>query len=167
MNIEEKIRIARDLQENWSTVLLASAAVSSQLSELKTAVSASSKSSVESGLTETCGSCDKDEGGSCCGAGIENRYTSEMLLINLLLGADLPESRRSDNSCYFLGDQGCLLSARDIICVNYLCARLQKEIPCNQLLRLQEVTGREMETLFRLHNTIKNLIRTEGRIKGV
>jgi hypothetical protein len=49
--------------------------------------------------------------------------------------------------------------ARDILCVNYLCARLQKIIPREKLFQLQEANGSEMELLFILHDRIRNFIR--------
>ena len=102
-------------------------------------------------------------GGSCCGAGIENRYSPELLLINLLLGATLPESGNSARSCYFLGKGGCLLQAREILCTNYLCRKLQETIPKHMLLQLQETNGSEMDLLFALHERIRGFIRQKGR----
>jgi len=76
-----------------------------------------------------------------------------------MLGARLAESENATKSCRFLGERGCVLAARDILCVNYLCIRLQKTIPPEKLLQLQEVNGLEMELLFLLHNRIRNFIR--------
>lgn len=155
MKIEDKIRTARTLYDQWSGRLRADPAIRGRLKELAELSRASGRMSVEAGVSEACRRCDEQEGGSCCGAGIENRYTPEMLLINLLLGASLPASRFSDKSCWFLGEGGCVLAARDILCINYLCTRLRKEIPREDLLRLQEANGREMEVLFVLHDGIK------------
>jgi hypothetical protein len=110
---------------------------------------------IEAGVLTACTHCDEEEGGSCCGAGIENKYTPVLLLINLLLGVTLPDRRISSNSCFFLGPAGCRLKARHVICINYLCTRLQKEIPTWALQSLQAVTGEEMDTIFILHEKIK------------
>ena len=133
--------------------------ISSRLRELSAKTEASRTASLESGVADACRRCDESEGGSCCGAGIEDRYTPELLLINLMLGAELPESRHTKKSCYFLQSRGCILPVRDILCINYLCSRLQREIPRGNLLGLQEATGREMEAIFVLHNTIRNRIK--------
>ena len=76
-----------------------------------------------------------------------------------MLGVTLPELRNSEKSCHFWGERGCVLTARDILCVNYLCSRLQKTIYPEKLLQLQEANGLEMELLFILHNRIRNFIR--------
>ncbi len=160
--INEKISAARDLYEKWGEALRSDSDISAQLQELSARVDASSRFRLSSGVAQACTLCDREEGGSCCGAGIEDRYTPELLLMNLLLGTALPESRDSANSCYFLGNNGCILSARDILCLNYLCSRLQKAVDHEDLMQLQEVTGSEMELLFLLHNRIRNFIRREG-----
>jgi hypothetical protein len=163
--INEKIAIARDLCERLAEALRADSTIAAQLRELSVRVEASENFSRRSGVSLACMLCDREEGGSCCGAGIEDRYTPELLLINLLLGVTLPESRHWANSCHFLGERGCILYARDILCVNYLCSRLKKNIPHECLLQLQEVTGPEMELLFLLHDRIRNFIRRE-KVKG-
>ncbi len=160
--INEKIAIAKNLYCRWGEVLRTDSAISAQLKELSARVEASSKFCILSGVARACGSCDLEEGGSCCGAGFEDRYSPELLLINLLLGVTLPELRNSANSCHFAGEGGCVLPVREILCVNYLCARLQKIIPPQKLFQLQEATGSEMELLFLLHNRITNFIRPKS-----
>ncbi len=157
--IDEKITIAKGLYAGWGEALRCDSAISAQLRELWARVEASGNFRHGSGVARACRLCDREEGGSCCGAGIEDRYSPELLLINLLLGVTLPESRNYAKSCYFLGERGCILPAREILCVNYLCASLQEIIPPEKLLQLQEVNGSEMELLFLLHNRIRNFIR--------
>ena len=159
MKIIENIRTARDLCLKWGAELKSDPSILSRLRELTARTEASRLASLQSGVSDACRRCDEDDGGSCCGAGIENRYTPELLLINLLLGAELPESRYSEKSCHFLHNRGCILPVRDILCINYLCSRLQKEIPQRNILSLQDATGREMEAVFVLHDTIRNFIK--------
>ena len=110
-----------------------------------------------------CQRCEEEEGGSCCGAGIEDRYSPQLLLINLLLGRTFPAARRFADSCYFLGADGCMLLARDILCINYLCPGLQKSLAHEDLVRLQTTTGEEMESVFRLYDAVKQFLREQGR----
>jgi hypothetical protein len=160
--INEKITVAKDLHSRWGEVLRTDSGISAQLRELSARVQTSNDVCLLSGVAQACRLCDREEGGSCCGAGIEDRYSPELLLINLMLGVTLPESRNSARSCHFWGERGCLLSARDILCVNYLCTRLQKTIPQEKLFQLQEANGSEMELLFILHDRIRNFIRTQS-----
>ncbi|MDL1969819.1 MAG: hypothetical protein LWW94_02380 [Candidatus Desulfofervidaceae bacterium] len=73
-------------------------------------------------LTHECKQCALS-GESCCRKGIENKYNGVILLINKLLGVKLPARRLYPDGCYFLGPERCILVAREIICVDYLCRR--------------------------------------------
>ena len=48
-----------------------------------------------------CTACERDGEGSCCGAGFEDRYDGRLLLVNRLLGVQLPKSRLLQARCYF------------------------------------------------------------------
>jgi hypothetical protein len=170
MDIGEKIQVARDLCARWSEALRNDPAVARGIEELRALSGASREVSIRSGIVELCRRCDEEEGGSCCGAGIENRYTPEMLLINMLMGVEgrvwdlpggdqTPVASQKGRSCRFLGECGCLLAARDIICINYLCAKAREELPPEELAALQETTGREMEAVFALHGLVTDRLR--------
>lgn len=163
MEITQKIELAQKLWRKWAGALQNDPAVAALLKEMEERADASRGVSGQTGVLDACRRCDEREGGSCCGAGIENRYTPELLLINLLLGVELPGSRLCAKSCFFLGGRGCVLAARDILCTNYLCSGLQKSIPKEKLARLQETTGREMDTLFILHDKTRNFLRRHSR----
>ncbi len=84
-------------------------------------------------VVQACKWCEEQEGGSCCGAGIENRYDPLQLLINLLLDVSLPDRQKYPDSCYFLETDGCCLKARHVLCVNYLCKKLQENLSKDEL----------------------------------
>jgi hypothetical protein len=127
--------------------------------KLKGAIHASHKEMAEAGVVKECGNCEEREGGSCCGAGLENRYDGFLLLINLLLGVKLPKQGYDPSSCFFLGEQGCLLFARHVICVNYLCKKITDQIDSEKIAVLQEKEGTELELLFHLQERIKKRVR--------
>jgi hypothetical protein len=110
------------------------------------------------GIMDECRICDERDGGSCCGAGLENRYSGLLLLINLLLGKKMPHKRRNPSDCYFLGPGGCRLMARHVICVNHLCKRITDQMDPEKLRPLREREGVELEVLFFLQEHIKNLL---------
>ena len=62
-------------------------------------------------------------------------------------------------SCYLLGENGCLLRAREVICVNYLCGRISKNIEKEKLIHLQRIAGNELNSLFLLEQYIKKRLR--------
>lgn len=154
-SIEEKICTANEFFARWGAELGHDPAVKRLLRQLRSDLAASTNATQELGVIAACKYCDEQEGGSCCGAGIENRYSSVLLLINLLLGVTLPVKRYSLGSCYFLGDRGCLLHARQVICVNYLCTKVQNILLTDDLIKLQTVNGAELDTMFLLHERIK------------
>jgi hypothetical protein len=158
MTIDEKIKIAQDLFRAWRDEIWGDAKLRELLELLEEKLAASRKINVDHGVFAVCKHCEEEEGGSCCGAGIENRYSPLLLLLNLLLGRALPTGRLIANSCYFLGKDGCGLLARHTLCINYLCTRIQKSLSREDLIGLQAVTGEEMETLFFLHEAVKQFI---------
>jgi len=158
LTIREKIALARDLLDAWGAELRAQSPLRDSLERLRACIEASREVMAEIGVVDECRRCEEVEGGSCCGSGIENRYSEVLLLINLLLGAPLPRGAERPRSCFFLGETGCNLLARHVLCVNYLCARLRQRLTPAQLSRLQDLSGEELETEFRLYETIKRFL---------
>jgi hypothetical protein len=132
--------------------------VSDLLARFRKAAAQSRRRMREAGVADCCRDCDLREGGSCCGRGIEDRYSGVLLLINLLLGRPLPRARLDPSGCFFLGPGGCLLLARHVICINYLCTEITRRIGPERLLPLRESEGEEIETLFLLEERVKKLL---------
>jgi hypothetical protein len=124
---------------------------------LKAAIERSHRTMAESGILEICGDCERN-GGSCCGAGLENRYTDLLLLINLQLGVELPTERLDRRSCLFLGDQGCRLLARHVLCINYLCHGITSRIDPSRIADLRAHEGDEIHLLFRLNEQFHKIV---------
>lgn len=156
--IRERIIRAHTLFDAWGRELAAEPTVSPFLHRLRARIEASRKVMAEVGIVAECRRCEEEQGGSCCGSGIENRYDVELLLINLLLGVSLAEDAERPESCRFLGARGCTLFARHVLCVNYLCARLRETLSPGQLSLLQDSSGEELETEFFLHEAIKRFL---------
>lgn len=156
--IEGKIEEALRLHAQWGERLLGDPGVSALLEGLKQSITRSAEVMVQVGVAEACRRCDEEEGGSCCGAGIEDQYAPSLLLVNLLLGATISGDRVSANSCYFLGEKGCRLRARDILCLNYLCSGLQRMLGPDLLHHLQRIVGEEMERLFRVQEAVRRFM---------
>jgi hypothetical protein len=194
-SIENRIALAYHLQANFGHLLLQDMEIRAQLIHLDEDIESTWKEMVSIGVVRECSDCALEDG-SCCGAGMENRYDAVLLLINLLLGRPLcrqpsgeeapqhviagsvsdkaiskdgtaSSSARNDktceahdtNSCYLLGENGCLLRAREVICVNYLCARIYRNIEKEKLIHLQRIAGNELNSLFLLEEHIKKKLR--------
>lgn len=167
LSIQEKIRIAEEIDSRWGRTLRANARIAALISALRQKLAHSREAMFACGLVEICRICEEEEGGSCCGKGIEDKFCPTLLLINLLLGQSLPAKPMRDDSCHFLGPQGCRLQVRQVICVNYVCQRIQRQIPRDQLIRLQSVTGEELDTVFMLQEAIKKIVETAGLCKPI
>jgi len=157
--IEQKLAWAQDCFRDIGNRLLRDASVESLLHSLKRAIGQSREKMAESDIIQICGDCDRNEGGSCCGKGLENHYSGILLLINLLMGVELPTKRRGPSDCYFLGSEGCRLSARHVICINYACHKITNRIDSRVLAVLREKEGRELEYLFFLNERIIKILR--------
>jgi hypothetical protein len=155
MSIEEKIEEARALLDAVEDRLRDDPRVRDLLCRFEANVRTSKQAMRALGVVAACKWCEEQEGGSCCGVGIENRYDSVQLLINLLLGACLPDRHAYPDSCYFLQADGCCLSARHVLCVNYLCAALKQTLSQEDLIALQTIVGEELDTGFALYEAVK------------
>lgn len=155
VSARETITEAIRLHLEWVHIFGKDERIVSLLGKMAESTAASARVMAQVGVSEICRRCDTEEGGSCCGAGIESRYSKVLLLVNLLMGTRLPSRRLFGDSCYFLGDHGCILMARDVLCVNYLCSKIQQALSPKELRELQETTGKEMDLLFTLNEAVK------------
>jgi len=162
LSIQEKIRIAEEIHSRWGRTLRANARIAQLISTLQQKLARSQEAMLACGLVEMCRICEEEDGGSCCGKGIEDKFCPTLLLINLLMGQPLPVKPLRNDSCYFLGPQGCRLLVRQVICVNYVCQRVQQQMPKDHLIRLQTVIGEELDTVFMLQEAIKRIVETSS-----
>jgi hypothetical protein len=162
-SIEEKTVWAEACFQEFREPLLKDKTIAGLLRRQKRAIQASYKMMTEAGIVDVCRECERNEGGSCCGAGMENRYDGWLLLINLLLDATLPKDRYDPSSCFFLGSTGCLLSARHVICINYICKKITERIDQNKINALREKEGEELDILFFLHERIKHVLKLQAQ----
>ena len=159
MTIEEKIAWAEDCLASHGALLLSDPKLGQLLEAFKGARAASHLEMQKAGIGEICHKCETQGGGSCCGAGIEQRYDQWILVANLLLGVSIPKSRWNRDSCLFLGPEGCVLLARHTICVDYLCKDLVNQVDPRCISRLREKEGKELELLFFICERINEVIK--------
>ncbi|MFH1488900.1 MAG: hypothetical protein ABII06_08350 [Pseudomonadota bacterium] len=157
--VEDKIAWASLFYQRNGEGLLRDDIILDLLGRLKDAIHASRAEMVRAGIVNECKTCEETESGSCCGKGIENRYSPTLLLINVLLGQDLPDKRTAENNCFFLGSKGCTLLARHVICVNYLCKKVSDRINPLKIASLREKEGEELTLLFLLNEEVRKRIR--------
>jgi len=132
--------------------------VCSLLSELDRQIEMTQSAMIKAGIVMECADCAMDDQGTCCGVRTGYKSGSVLLLINLLLGRTLPPVPAYAYHCHFLGERGCTLRARHVICVNFVCQRLKDVFPLSVLCNVQEIAGREIDALFVLEECIKKKI---------
>lgn len=155
-----------ELYSLWNSTLARDPHLRRLMDDLEAKTRASWKAMMDLGIVEACRRCEEEEGGSCCGAGIENRYDPYLLLANLLAGVTLPGERRRPNECFFLGETGCRLRIRHFLCINYLCMQIQKMLSHGDLVLLQGIIGGEMDTVFLLQERILAILKKGEGMEG-
>ena len=158
---EERIAWAEECCRTLGSDLLKDAGFRRLLARLQAALDGSRAALRDTGIALECRRCEEEEGGSCCGAGLELHYDGPLLLINLLLQAELPPEPLKPGSCWFLGAAGCLLKARHTLCVNYLCRNLENRLAPGPLSYLREKEGEEQVVLFQLVERLRALLMAE------
>ena len=103
-----------------------------------------------------------DGGASCCFAGAEEWYGELLLLINLLLGVELPTKAVREQDCFFNGPQGCRLRANFAICRNFFCPELSGRLGPERLAELRRVVGRELIAGEALENALLRWFKQRG-----
>ena len=160
MTIFEKIEKAKRLYEQHGKGLICDSSLMTMLDKYKNEILNSKKMMVELDIVKDCAFCDANTpGGSCCGAGIEDWYDEILLLINLLMGCKIPEQRRSEKDCLFLGEKGCLLLARNYFCINYLCSRIWKRLGSKKLAKMQAQSGKEIDLSWKIMEIINRALK--------
>ena len=154
--IDEALR----LEETLSPILEEDVRFKSLLESLRQSINATHKEMRAAGMVNECADCAAAGEGTCCTVRTHHKYDKLLLLINLLLGTSLPRGAGLPGMCHFLTEHGCILTARHVICVNFLCRRLRENIQHWKLVRVQEVAGEELKTLFMLEEYLKKRTRS-------
>ncbi len=153
--IKIKIKWANWLYELIGQQLIQDPQVSELLTDYKESIHNTWKIMKNTGVVAECTKCALYDGGSCCGSGIENKFDVVNLLINRLFGVNLPQKPIDPTGCWFLGEKGCTIFARHVICVNFMCKRLYSVLCDRDIKRVQGAMEKETEAAFMLEEYIK------------
>lgn len=131
-----------------------------------TAIRRTSSAMGEMNVVAFCSRCAMTERGSCCFEEIGQAYDLPLLLLNLLLGCELPRAREIPHGCFFLGPTGCTLTARYHFCVNYLCPDLRNALGREGSERLLRIVGSEIAAGWEAEKEILRLMSTHPSGSG-
>ena len=115
------------------------------------------KAMEETGAASFCARCGR-EGRSCCGADMELHCDDALLLANLLVGVKFPSRRLYPKGCFFLGEEGCILRLRPLICRNFVCPELSAALGLEKTTLLQEALEEEARALFLVTERLKSFM---------
>lgn len=121
----EKLAQARLLRQELGEQLLADAAFTDQLEQLRHRCQALGEQMQAIAMGALCTACASRAGGGCCSAYMADNTDSLQILINLLLKQTVHLREPADSECCFLGPMGCPFMAKPIFCLNYNCHHIQ------------------------------------------
>ena len=152
--IEEKIHRARALTPGIKAYLNAIGMLH-VVDELREKAMLSRKIMQESGISDICRTCAVTGNGSgCCSREIEEWYEVPTLILNRLMGKELPETPFREDTCIFLGENGCRLLVRHHFCLNYLCRKIEASIPGECIKMVRVAYGHEIFAAWELEREI-------------
>ncbi|HFC97015.1 MAG TPA: hypothetical protein ENJ40_00965 [Thermosulfurimonas dismutans] len=128
------------------------------LEDLREALAETERLYRETGAYRLCAECAARGEPTCCGRDMELHVSRELLLINLSLGARLPERRAFPSGCFFLSLKGCSLPARPLLCRNFFCPWFRERFPAEKLTLLTAAQEPEARTLFLLEDYLRTLL---------
>ncbi|MCF8032532.1 MAG: hypothetical protein K9K66_08475 [Desulfarculaceae bacterium] len=159
----QRTAAARRLWQEHGAALVAEGEIARLLAEYHQAILRSQGLMRSDQAFAACADCAGEGGGaSCCFAGAEEWYGELLLLINLMLGAELPDEAEGGQDCFFNGAEGCRLTAHFAICLNFFCPALSERLGPERLARLRRVIGRELNAGQALEEVMLRWFRERG-----
>jgi hypothetical protein len=153
--IQEEIHRAKRLYAHYGEALTNHEGLGALFDMYREAVRRTENVMKQLNVVEACSACACEGSGSCCFQGVEEWYDHVLLLMNLVLGRQMPEFREVPGGCLFVGSRGCKLIARHSFCVNYLCPTLKDSTKKPSLERLLSVSGDELSQGWELEKSIR------------
>ncbi len=148
--LQRKLSRVKALYQRYGSFLSRDETLAHLLTRYLEAFEATEEVSRKMGLTSFCARCGQEGWGTCCGEDMEFHCEDVLLLANLLLGVSFPEKRFKARGCFFVGEKGCLLKVRPLICRNFICPELADFLGPQKVKAVQEALGPEAEALFLL-----------------
>ncbi len=150
----DELKKAKEIFESQGKKMMADSVIMELINEYRHAIKHTWKTMRSFDITGTCSSCAEKTPGGCCFKGVEEWYSHIQLFINLLLGAEIPDTPVYPDSCMFVGAAGCRLISRNAFCINFLCDKIKALISTEDINRLNRAAGKEIECGIRLENEI-------------
>lgn len=150
--VSNKIELTRQIFALHGETLLTKPVLREQLANLAENYIALERCMAQANLAPHCKACgDKNESGGCCSRYMADENDVIQLLINLLTGGEVNDTRSDDDNdreCCFLNDTGCNLRYKPFFCLNYLCDTIRRTTAATRLNDLATATGRLLQAQY-------------------
>jgi hypothetical protein len=164
-NISEETKRAKELFRLYGSDIQNDLRLSCLLKEYTSVIEDSWRLMKRLGVVDICSECAGKKTGGCCHFGIETCYSHIILLMNLLTGVKIPENRRFENVCLFIGEHGCQLKARFKTCIYHLCPLIKGHLSEYDLTMLRVTADNEIKLGVHAESVIREWIdEREGKI---
>jgi len=161
--VQQNVDKATELYEKFSKDILGDESFCRLLKDYEQEIEKSWSLMRDLGLPSLCSWCATQvKGGGCCGSHIATWYDPITLLLNLLMGVPLREKSYYEDSCRFLGKDGCTLKARYHFCVNYLCSRIYERFTPESIAKLKAQAGAELYLAWQLELLLRDFFKNRG-----
>jgi hypothetical protein len=146
--------------------MLADADLKTMLDAYTGAIEGTQRAMAVTGVVAGCTDCAGKKPGGCCFQGVEEWYDPVLLLINFLLGVDIPDTPVVPGGCLFAGPRGCQLRARYSFCINYLCPAIQEFLSEDETAALLKAAGEELGKGLEMEKKVIQWLRENGITLG-
>lgn len=160
--IHEQMARAHDLYQAHGPEMAADPNIKQALEEFRREIQGTWDMFGQTEVVAMCTECAGTKSESCCFEGAENWFYEVILLVNLLLGVDLPDKREKSGQCFFIGPKGCKLLARWSICINFFCPEMCEALGKTTLGRLRRQAGREVWTGQLAEDAVRRWLNARG-----
>ena len=159
--VEKEIQKAKDLYARFGDQILGNKNHLDLIKKYRSAIETTREKMKALNMIKACSVCSDKCMGGCCFVGVEKWYDAMLLLVNLLLGANIPEVRMVKKGCMFVGLSGCELLARHSFCINYLCSPFKDSLSLTDQKNFLSVAGNEIFCGIQVEQSVQKWIASQ------
>lgn len=161
-DVSNYIAEAKEVYASLGSEILNNAQLAELLAGFEEQINGTNRLFKEMDVAADCTACCDREKGPCCFDGAQGWYDLRLLLINLLLGVEVPDGPELVDDCWFNSPTGCKLLAKDSICLNFFCPDIQERLNEDELLALRQQVGRELLACLDLEAVLLPWLQSRG-----
>lgn len=161
-DVSHYISQAKEVYATLGQEILALSSLAGLLAKFREQVEATNQLFGKLDVAADCADCCEREKGPCCFDGAQRWYDLRLLLINLLLEVELPDSPELVDDCWFNSPTGCKLLVKDSICLNFFCPDIQARLSEADVLSLRQQVGRELLACLDFEATLLPWLQARG-----